>query len=375
MRKNTKNKKMSDNTPECIELCSNDPKFTAAKKSASKKSVDISDDFGGFSCRTLRKMFSCDACDFSCEKESNWNMHLKTKKHVRNITNTEKTYICNHCNKEYTKYTSYWSHFKKCQQTDQDTISLKNIDSKMIKNILLENRELQKMIIEQYKENSELVKMISNSNGQLLEQNNKLIEMHKAASNMAISNCNNTNSNNKFNLNIFLHEKCKDAVNLSEFIESIEVSREDLENNAQLGFVQGISKILLDNLRQLSLYERPIHCTDIKRETMYIHDDNKWQKDENSDKINGAIQQISGKSVKTLMEWKETNPDYKDIDSDFSHKCIAMQQESLAGYNRDSYYPKIVHSLAKETVVDKSFENNNIICNSNSNITDNNNNK
>jgi hypothetical protein len=291
-------------------------------------------------------------------------MHLKTKKHSRNITNTEKTYICNHCNKEYTKYTSYWSHFKKCQQTDQDTISLKNIDSKLIKNILLENRELQKMIIEQYKENSELVKMISNSNGQLLEQNNKLIEMHKVAtSNMAISNCNNTNSNNKFNLTIFLHEKCKDAVNLSEFIENIEVSREDLENNAQLGFVQGISKILLDNLRQLSLYERPIHCTDIKRETMYIHDDNKWQKDEDAIKINGAIQKISGKSVKTLMEWKETNPDYQDIDSDFSNKCIAMQQESLAGYNRDSYYPKIVHSLAKETAVDKSFENNNIICN------------
>jgi hypothetical protein len=364
MRKNMKNNDLFRTTSECIDILNESEKTVAAKASASRKSVDISDDFGGFSCRKHKKTFSCDVCDFSCEKESNWNMHLKTKKHVRNITNTEKTYICNHCNKEYTKYTSYWSHFKKCQQTDQDTISLKNIDSKLIKNILLENRELQKMIIEQYKENSELVKMISNSNGQLLEQNNKLIEMHKAASNMAISNCNNTNSNNKFNLNIFLHENCKDAVNLSEFIENIEVSREDLENNAQLGFVQGISKILLDNLRQLSLYERPIHCTDIKRETMYIHDDNKWQKDENFDKINGAIQQISGKSVKTLMEWKETNPDYKDIDSDFSHKCIYMQQESLAGYNRDSYYPKIVHSLAKETVVDKSFENNNIICKS-----------
>jgi hypothetical protein len=364
MRKKTE---LNDNVnikPDCSGLYTVLETNVAAKVPASKKSVDISDDFGGFSCRKMKKMFFCDACVFSCEKESNWNMHLKTKKHLRNITNTEKTYICNHCNKEYTKYTSYWSHFKKCQQTDQDTISLKNIDSKLIKNILLENRELQKMIIEQYKENSELVKMISNSNGQLLEQNNKLIEMHKTAtSNMAISNCNNTNSNNKFNLNIFLHEKCKDAVNLSEFIESIEVSREDLENNAQLGFVQGISKILLDNLRQLSLYERPIHCTDIKRETMYIHDDNKWQKDEDSIKINGAIQQISGKSVKTLTEWKENNPDYQDIDSDFSNKCIAMQQESLAGYNRDSYYPKIVHSLAKETVVDKSFENNNIICN------------
>jgi hypothetical protein len=349
-----------DNCKEHVEISEN---ILAAVSVASVKSEDISDDFGVFSCRKQKKTFFCDACIFSCEKESNWNMHLKTKKHIRNITNTEKTYICNHCNKEYTKYTSYWSHFKKCQQTDQDTISLKNIDSKLIKNILLENRELQKMIIEQYKENSELVKMISNSNGQLLEQNNKLIEMHKVAtSNMKFSNnCNNTNSNNKFNLNIFLHEKCKDAVNLSEFIENIEVSREDLENNAQLGFVQGITKILLDNLKQLSLYERPIHCTDIKRETMYIHDDNKWQKDENSTKINGAIQQISGKSVKTLMEWKETNPDYKDIDSDFSHKCIVMQQESLAGYNRDSYYPKIVHSLAKETAVDKTFDN--IICN------------
>jgi hypothetical protein len=370
MRKNIKKDIVNNITPICKQNIKKCNISSTALFTELENSVDISDDFGGISCQKQKKTFFCDACIFSCEKESNWNMHLKTKKHMRNTTNTEKTYVCNHCSKEYKKYTSYWSHFKKCQNTissnDIDTISLKNIDSKIIKSILLENRELQKMIIEQYKENSELVKVISNSNGQLLEQNNKLIEMQKvAASNMAISNCNNTNSNNKFNLNIFLHEKCKDAVNLSEFIESIEVSREDLENNAQLGFVQGISKILLDNLKQLSLYERPIHCTDIKRETMYIHDDNKWQKDDNATKINGAIQQISSKSVKTLMEWKETNPDYQDIDSDFSHKCISMQQESLAGYNRDLYYPKIVHSLAKETAVDKSFENNNnIICNS-----------
>jgi hypothetical protein len=126
-----------------------------------------------------------------------------------------------------------------------------------------------------------------------------------------------------------------------------------LENNAQLGFVGGVSKILIDSLKQLDKTERPIHCTDLKRETMYIKDEDKWNKEEDSSKINRAIQEVTRKSMGTLMTWKEENPDYKDRDSAFSDRCIVIQQQSMAGYDRDTYYPKVIKAIAKEIVVDK----------------------
>jgi hypothetical protein len=152
---------------------------------------------------------------------------------------------------------------------------------------------------------------------------------------------------------MFLNEQCKDAINFSEFIENIEVSHEDLENNARLGFVQGISKIFIDNLKQLGLYERPIHCTDIKRETMYIRDDDKWDKQEDDTKVQTAIRNISYRGMRTLNEWKENNPEYQDINSEFSDKCMLISQNTIAGYNSDTYYPKVVKLISKEVIIDK----------------------
>ena len=142
-------------------------------------------------------------------------------------------------------------------------------------------------------------------------------------------------------------------MNFADFIKNIEVSHEDLENNAQLGFVNGISKIIMDNLKQLSIYDRPIHCSDAKRETMYIKDENKWEKEEDTKKLTSAIQEVSRQSMKTLCNWQETNPDFQDMDSEFSNKCITMMQQSISGNNRDVYYPKVIRNLAKETMIDK----------------------
>jgi hypothetical protein len=150
---------------------------------------------------------------------------------------------------------------------------------------------------------------------------------------------------------MYLNEQCKNAINFSDFIKNIEVSREDLENNAQLGFVNGVSKILIDSLKQLDKTERPIHCTDVKRETMYIKDEDKWNKEEDSSKLNKAIQEVTRKSMGTLMNWKEENPDYKDRDSEFSNRCIVIQQQSMAAHNRETYYPKVVKAIAKEVTI------------------------
>ena len=117
--------------------------------------------------------------------------------------------------------------------------------------------------------------------------------------------------------------------------------------------MEGIGKILVDNLKQMSIYERPIHCTDVKRETMYIKDDNKWNKEDNGDKLRGAIQEVSRKSTASLLEWKGSNPDYDDMNSEFSERCIVIQQQCSAGANRDNYYPKVIKTLVKETAIDK----------------------
>ena len=226
--------------------------------------------------------------------------------------------------------------------------------------LLSQNNELKNFIIEQAQEYKKETSGILNH---VIEQANehkkdtvniitKVIEQTKP--NIITNNTTMTNSNNKaFNINVFLNETCKDAINFSDFVKNIEVTREDLENNAQLGFVNGISKILIDNLRELRITERPIHCTDLKRETMYVKDDNKWTRDDNKSKMSSAILTLSQKSARTLLDWKKENPDYQNHDSDFSNRCIVIQRHSMAGYDRDTYYPKVIRAIAKEIMVDK----------------------
>ena len=199
-------------------------------------------------------------------------------------------------------------------------------------------------------EQTKTMEKIANQNAELQKQNadlvNKALELCKPVT------INQTN-NNKFNINIFLNEQCKDAINFADFIKSIEISHEDLENTAQLGFVSGISKILMDNLKQLGVNERPIHCTDTKRETMYIKDENKWTKEIDDSKLQKAIQTVSCKSMGKLQEWKKENPDYQDANSAFSQKCLDIHKHTIAASNREFYYPKVIHVLARETTVDK----------------------
>ena len=168
-----------------------------------------------------------------------------------------------------------------------------------------------------------------------------------------IGNTTNNINNNNFNINMFLNDRCKNAINFSDFIERIEISHDDLENNAQLGFVQGMTKIITDHLNQLTLYERPIHCTDVKRETLYIKESDEWGKDKSSEKLSNAIQEVSRKSIGSLLEWKQTNPEYENIDSDFSQKCVNIQVSSMAGSNKDNYHNKIIHNIAKESKIEK----------------------
>ena len=201
--------------------------------------------------------FLCESCDYSTGSNKDFKKHLLTAKHKLSTKSTQKSqkiptaYYCN-CGKNYKDRSGLWRHKKKCAETSENSqISEEcKIDANLVRELIEQNKDLQNQIIE-----------------------------------MASHKHENVTINNNFNVNMFLNVQCKDAINFTDFIERIEISHDDLENNAQLGFVNGISKILLDNLQRLTLYERPIHCTDVKRETMYIKDDNQWQKDVR-DKLN-----------------------------------------------------------------------------------------
>ena len=283
----------------------------------------------------------CESCDYTCSHKRDYNKHLLTNKHINNtsvVPKSRDSYTCEKCSNVYRHKSSLCKHSKTCTmavdrellgnvQTNTDITALTNLVMELVKN----NNELQK---------------------QSQEFQKQLFDMCKNNNQTVINNT--TNSNNKFNINVFLNEQCKDAINFADFVKSIEVSQSDLHNTGQLGFVDGISKIILDNLKQLSINERPIHCTDIKRETMYIKDEDKWNKEEDDTKLRNAIQTVSRKSMKTLIDWKQVNPDYEDGDSEFSQDCLSMQRHSVAGDDREVYYPKVARLVAKEVMVGKS---------------------
>ena len=332
--------------------------------------------------------YACEICDFTCCKPIDWQRHLKTNKHIGRSTTTKKSFECKICSFICSKQSAYNVHIntkKHASRLRDDVTPLPECGTTtineqssqiarkiglaefihpdymdIIKQLLCQNNELKNFIIEQTQDYKKETTDILN---RVIEQANehkkdtvdiiaKVVEQTKShtITNSTIT----TNSNNKaFNINVFLNETCKDAINLSDFIKNITVSREDLENNAQLGFVGGVSKILIDNLKQLDKSQRPIHCTDLKRETMYIKEDDKWSKEEDSSKLNQIIQEITRKSMRTLLAWKAENPDDKDRDSAFSERCIVIQQQSMAGYDREIYYPKVIKAIAKEVIVDK----------------------
>ena len=290
----------------------------------------------------------CKICDFKCCRPTEMSRHLLTRKHhlrtTTNEKNTQLPYTCKKCNKEYSARNSLWYHENKCknetiQQTEEPKCDIIPSDVSIytiVNKLISENQDLKKFIMDQATEHKK----------ETLDLITQTLVSYKPTT------INNTqNNNNKFNINVYLNETCKDAMNFSDFIENIDVSYEDLENNVQLGFVNGIAKIFMDNLKQLKLHERPIHCTDVKREIMYLKENNVWTKQLNTDKLNNAVNIISNKGIKKLMMWKRENPDYQDVNSEFSNKCLDIQLSTMAGYNLSIYNPKVIHVIARETAI------------------------
>ena len=296
-------------------------------------------------------IFECKPCDVICSKKNDWDRHILTKKHGRRVNGYAKEIDITHtdygceCGKSYANNSGLWKHSKICKGTlevnENENISID------IKNKSIKNKDVNFFMIEMMKNHSDLQKQ----NNELQKQ---IIEMCKNTT--IITQNNNINSHNKtFNLMFFLNEQCKDAMNISEFVESFDLQLEDLESVGNLGYVEGITKLMVDKLNSMDLYKRPIHCSDAKREIIYIKDDNKWEKETRDyPKLRRAIKHISFKNMKLAPLWSDTYPDSKLSESNLNDVYMKIIIQSTGGSGDIAISEnKIIRRIAKEFVIDK----------------------
>jgi hypothetical protein len=291
-------------------------------------------------------IFHCIYCDYKCCVKFSYERHLTTTKHINksqlkqnetNETNKEKKEkkeknACN-CGIVYYSRTSLWRHKKTCGIVNNVELKGQNDEKKdeLINYLIKENKEFKNLILEILKKDT-----MNNCN----------------------NTTNNTNSHNKtFNLNFYLNETCKNALNISDFVSSIKVSLTDLENTGRQGYVEGISNIILKNLNNLEQYQRPIHCSDFKREVIYIKDNDKWEKEcEEKPLLTKAIKVIANENIKKIMEWKENNPDCINSESKKNNLYLKIVSNSMNGSDKEEgtkNITKIISNVAKETIIQK----------------------
>jgi hypothetical protein len=220
--------------------------------------------------------------------------------------------------------------------------------------VVQENPEEKPSLMEIITQNKEIMDALVLQNEQLMKKNteltNTIIEQTNTIKEIVPKIGNNNNNTNNFNLQVFLNEDCKDAINFSEFIDNIQVSFTDLEHQAQIGFVNGISKLFIENLRTLGTHKRPIHCTDKKRKTLYIKENNNWDKEGSQNTLRNGIQEVSRKGFECLSnEKKENTEEYQDIESDFSQKCLLIQRNLIPNAPRETAINKVIENISKKS--------------------------
>ena len=301
-----------------------------------------------------KQKFFCEYCDFNCFKLSDWNRHLSRPKHLNNqqgynsatndTTKTQKTpteFICK-CGKHYQYHSGLWRHKKLCTGSN---VSLTIID----KNTQQLTPDLVFKLIEQNKELQQT----------LIDQNKTIVELaQKSVShNTNTTNTNCGNNNKTFNLQVFLNETCKDAINMSDFVNQIQVSLSELEDTGRLGYAEGISKVFINKLNDINDQERPLHCSDSKREIIYIKENNQWMKDdENKSSLMNAIKIVANKNIKQISEWQKVHPKFSDPSSKENDKYMKIVLNSMSGSTKEECeknYEKIARNITKEVVIKK----------------------
>jgi hypothetical protein len=288
--------------------------------------------------------FYCQACDYKCSRSCDWNRHILTRKHHTvtfgdaQVTQKSVNFVCKNCNKHYSSRNGLWRHRQKCiiencdEEEEENTYQGINIKDKdaLVLHLLKQNGDLQNRIIEMSSE----IKIINNTNSH-----------------------NTTNIDKSFNLNFFLNETCKNAMNITDFVSSIKVSIDDLENTGRQGYIKGISNIIIKNLNKLEQHLRPLHCSDYKREVLYIKDNNEWLKETDSKPIlTKTIKTIANENIKQINKWREKYPDCSNSNSknnDLYLKIVSNSMNGLTKEEGENNINKIISNVVKNVVIDK----------------------
>jgi hypothetical protein len=317
--------------------------------------------------------FLCDICDYITSNKKDYNKHINTIKHINNQKSPEHNMVCE-CGKTYTNRASLFNHRKVCPMTCKDGhnhgegVSEKVVKGKGEDNLVLQIQEGEKgekgendenikitkdMFFKLVNDNQEMIKIIKEQQQQI---NLIIPKISNAGSTTTNNNTTMNNTNNNFNLNFFLNEKCKDALNMSEFIESLKITLEDLQYSRSNGLVQGISNVMIRGLKELDIYKRPIHCTDVKRDTMYIKDKEKWEKDEKHEKMKNTIIKIANKERNAISAWVDINPDWFDTEEKQMEYLTLVNKVCEPIENDIKNEKKIIKNIGKEIVLNKETE-------------------
>ena len=298
------------------------------------------------------KSFHCEKCDFKCSKQCDWVRHIGRAKHIRiqnDIINTSKnstTNICSNCGKIYKYYSGLWKHLKNCVEIKEKKETIYKTENEIV-TILKDNNDFKKIILDVVKNNTELQK-------QNQEFQKQMMELYKNGNNTVI---NNNNHNKTFNMQIFLNEQCKDAMNIMDFVNSMTLELSDLEDVGKLGYVEGISNIIIRKLNAMDIYKRPIHCSDAKREIMFVKDENIWEKENSTyDKLRKAIKRVTYKNSAMLVPWSQEHPQCMNNQHHLNDVYVQMMGQAMGG--KESFLDsenKIMKKIAKAVLIDKNL--------------------
>jgi len=285
--------------------------------------------------------FFCEHCCYGTENKKDFTKHENTKKHVDKVasglkkSSFQKLYVigsqhkCSSCNKEYKDKSGLWRHRKKCNVMQSQPSSQNSlVTNEMVLKLMEQNHDLQKQIFE-------------------------------LAKNQTVTNNLNSHNttNNHFNLNVFLNETCKDALNITDFVNSLQLQVKDFETTGRLGYVEGISRIILHGLRQIDVHKRPLHCTDIKREIVYIKNNDMWEKEgPEKEKLQKAVNRVAQLNLSQLQKWQEENPECTRIDTKQNEDYLHLSLVALGGQTQEEdekYMDKILKNVLREVVIDK----------------------
>jgi len=309
-------------------------------------------------CNTEIGRFKCTDCSYQTNKKSSYTNHLLTRKHIFAASLSSKAlkicpkYSCDICSKIFKERTSLWRHKQKCStaiymtsEKDCHIPADDNLQVNLILELVKQNQEFKQLLIEQ---NNTILEVTKNSCG-----NNNTIN------NNTISNSNNNSNNKTFNLNFFLNETCKDAMNMKDFIKSLDLSMTELEKMGELGFAEGMSRLFVNRLNSLDITKRPIHCSDVKREIIHIKDDNKWERDNaNLDRLRKIIKQITHKNILRVDDWKQANPGCSEYNNKKNGQYLKIHLQAIGPVDdmevkRD--FGKIIRRVAESTAIDKKY--------------------